>query len=312
MTAVTLLALSCDSPIATQDAGSLIVTEDAGTPIATQDAGIPTSGKDVAINFKFAVNGKPYSCSQTYTGVGNNPDAGAQVFLPSFARFYLHDVKLGGPNGADVPVSITGDGVWQLSDAGVVMISADTGGCKGDAPVHLQVLGTAPEGTYAGLKFKIGLPFAVNHLFVDNQPPPLNDPAMYWSWTNGYRFMKIEGFDAVKKSLPGGLLHLGSAGCVPDKSNNPTSCAFENLVDVAFPTFNIATNSVVLDIGTLFKDTDITVNVSGPPGCMSAPTDPECPPMLKKLGIPYADGLLEDGGVKVVQPTGGQTIFTME
>ena len=294
MTAVTLLAFSCGSPITTQDAGAL------------------SSGKDVAINFKFAVNGKPFSCSQTYTGVGNNPDAGAQVFLPSYARFYLHDVKLGGPNGADVPVAITDDGVWQLSDAGIVMISADTGACKGDAPAHLQVIGTAPEGTYAGLKFKVGLPFAANHLLNTGRPSPLDQSEMFWSWTAGYRFLKIEGFDAAKKSLPGGLLHLGSAGCVPAGSDYPTSCAFENLVDVAFPTFNTATNSVVLDIGTIFKDTDISVNVSGPPGCMSAPTDPECPAMLKKLGIPYADGLLEDGGVKVVQPTGAQTIFTME
>ncbi len=263
------------------------------------------------MKFKFAVNGQRFSCAETYTGVGSSPDAGGQVYRGSYARFYAHDVRLVDSAGTDVPVALTNDGEWQLADTGVVMIDGENGGTCAGASGNLRIVGTVPQGTYSGLKFKLGLPFNVNHLFADSQPSPLSQSAMFWSWTGGYRFLRIEGLDGSKKALAGGLLHLGSTGCTPN-TNTPTSCAFENLVDVGFPTFDVATNAVVLDIGTLFKDTNLDTNLAAAPGCMSGLTDPECPPMFKKLGLPYGDGLLEDGGVKIVQPTGSQTLFTME
>ena len=35
-------------------------------------------------------------------------------------------------------------------------------------------------------------------------------------------------------------------------------------------------------------------------------------PMFKALGLPSADGFLADGGLRIVVPAGGQTVFLKE
>ena len=291
VTAAALLAFSCGSPASTQDAGNL------------------SSGKDVTVNFKVVVGSQPFACGQTYTGIGTNPDAG--TYAPKDARFYVHDVALTDSSGAAVPVTLTQDGVWQ--NGGVALVDAEdyTGYCLtfGSTGTNLKVVGTVPEGTYAGLVFKVGVPADRNHLSVNNVPSPLNTSPMYWSWTSGYRFARIEGVDASGKGLPGGLLHLGSTSCVATDSTDPrkgASCIYENIVNVAFDSFDTSTNTVLLDLAKLFQDTDLAVNTANTAGgCMSAGSDPECVPMFRKLGLPlYQD----DGGV--VLPAGTQSVFT--
>jgi hypothetical protein len=45
---------------------------------------------------------------------------------------------------------------------------------------------------------------------------------------------------------------------------------------------------------------------------MSFLDDPDCPAMFQKLGLPYGDGFLPDGGYAVVTPTTGQAVFIKE
>lgn len=272
--------------------------------------------KNVEIGFKFAVNGKPFSCIETYYGVGNNPDAGAQVYRGSYARYYVYDVRLVNSANEEVPVMLADDGVWQLPAEKVAEISGENGGSCASIIGNLKVTGTVPKGTYSGLKLIVGLPNHLNHLFADTQPSPLNQSDMFWSWTTGYRFLRIEGKNAsAKMGLPGGLLHLGSGVCNANDSADPTkgsTCTYANTLDLSFDGFDPDVNKVVLDIGKLFQDTDLDTNRGGPAGCMSGLTDPECPAIFKKLGLPYGDGFQPDGGFTVVTPTVGQTIFTME
>ena len=292
----------------------------AAVGLLASTCGAPTSRvasalvKNVTVHFKMAVNGQALSCLGTYTGVGNNPDAGAQVYRPSLARFYVYDVRLVDSAGSDVAVTLSDDGAWQLSDAGVVMINGENGGSCAGPRGNLEVVGALPPGAYHGLKFRVGLPEHLNHLLVDALPSPLNQSAMYWSWTSGYRFLRVEGFDSKLAGLPGGLLHLGATACALNVSGDPTqgaSCTYPNSFEVAFSSFEPETNTVVFDIGTLFKDTDLAVNAGGVVGCMSALDDPECPPIFRKLGLPYGEAL-PDGGLLVVQPATGQTVFTVE
>lgn len=292
------MASSCGSPgPSSSDAG---------------DAGVP--GKDVVVNFKVVVGSEDLVCGKTYTGIGTNPNSNSYRALQT--RFYVHDVQLIDASGAGVAVTLTEDQKWQ--NAGVALIDATDIYATGSMPTcsaseevrNLKIVGTAPiGGEYVGLKFKVGVPAERNHLFVASQPSPLNLNEMFWTWTSGYRFMRIEGADSAGLALPGGLLHLGSTACVPADSSDPrkgATCTNQNVVDVAFPVFDLNSDKVVFDIAALFKDSDLAFNTTAPgsKGCMSDPRDPECPTMLKKLGLSFPLG---DGGV---EPASQQSLFT--
>jgi uncharacterized repeat protein (TIGR04052 family) len=277
-----------------------------GSSSPTPDASANT--QEVTIRFEAAVSGQAFSCAQTYSGVGSNSDPAKQVFRPKFFRFYVQDVRLVDSAGQDVPVTLKDDGVFQ-SD-GVALLNFEdgpSGTClNAQATTNTAIVGLVSPGAYSGLKFTVGVPFEKNFLLADNQLPPLNQSSMYWSWTGGYRFMRIEGVDAAGVALPGGLLHLGSVGCTPVDTTDPrkgvTSCTAGNRPEVNFAAFDANTNKVVVDIGTLFKDTDLAANTTGSStGCMSAPTDPECAPMFPKLGLAFGSNA-----------AGAQTVFTME
>lgn len=256
--------------------------------------------KQVAVSFTGLVGGDPFSCASTYAGIGANPDPAKQVLTPRDFRFYVHDVELVTTAGDAVRVDVAEDGRWQ--HAGVTLIDFEDarGTCvNGTARTNDTVLGTVPAGAYAGLRFKVGVPAALNHLYADDQPSPLNLSAMFWSWTSGYRFMRIEGATA------GAVLHLGSAGCTLVDAADPrkgSDCTHGNRVQVSFPTFDVDTNRVVLDLADLWSATDLTTNVTGTAGgCMSAPNDPDCAPVFTKLGLPFG-----------ADPGGAQTLFKVE
>lgn len=307
------LASACGSPSSGTDAGT-------GGDSAT-DGG--DALKKVEIAFKFAVNGQPFSCAETYRGIGNNAAAANQVYRPYYARYYVHAIRLVNSAGAEVPLTLADDGVWQLPSAGVVEIDGENGGTCAGASGNLKAVGTVPLGTYSGLKLTVGLPESINHLNANVQPPPLNQTDMFWVWTSGYRFLRIEGRDATGKSvLPGGLLHLGSTACetkdqpsdggAPDLSKGAT-CRYANTIELSFDGFDHAVNKVVLDVGKLFQDTDLATNRGLPAqGCMSALSDVDCPAIFQKLGLPYGDGFQPDGGYSVVVPDAGQSVFTKE
>jgi uncharacterized repeat protein (TIGR04052 family) len=64
--------------------------------------------------------------------------------------------------------------------------------------------------------FVLGLPFAENHKNPLLQASPLNIPEMFWSWRNGYKFMR---FDASASDYSDNWsLHLGSIGCQSQSS----------------------------------------------------------------------------------------------
>lgn len=281
---------------------SQAAVEPEAKPVEDQEA-----AQAVTIRFKAAVSGQAFSCTQAYANIGVNTDSAKREFRGKDLRYYVHDVRLVDGSGQDVAVTLTDDGKWQNGGVALLDFEDGTGTCQnGNEASNSSLVGEIAPGTYHGLKFTVGVPFERNHLLADNQPSPLNLSAMYWSWTGGYRFMRIEGADANGKTLAGGLLHLGSTGCTPNDSSDlrkgNASCAAPNRMEVVFASFDPEVNTVVLDIGTLFKDTDLAFNTTGSAGgCMSAPDDPECAPMFPKLGLPLGN-----------TPAGQQSIFTME
>jgi len=260
------------------------------------DAAAPDAPGPQAVTIAFAaeVGGAPFACGQSYAGIGST----AASYVGTDFRFYVHDVRLVGEDG-DVAVALDAN---EYQADGVALLDFETGGtgCQmGSTGTHTELTGTVPAGTYTGIKFKVGVPFAKNHLDVATAAAPLNIPAMYWAWSSGYKFLKIDG--AV--GMAGFNVHLGSTGCGTMGTTPPTgACANPNIMDVALTGFSPATSVIVADVARVLDGVDVTVNTAmTAPGCMSFPNDPECNTVLPKLGLAYG-----------ANPAGTQTLFAVE
>jgi uncharacterized repeat protein (TIGR04052 family) len=262
------------------------------------DASGPDAATTAQISIPFAarVNGTAFACGQSYANVGST----AATYVGIDFRFYVHDVRLITPAG-DVPVTLDVNS-FQTAD-GIALLDFETGGagCQmGTAATHTAITGSVPIGTtYTGVKLKIGVPFAKNHLDATLATAPMNVPAMYWAWSSGYKFIKADG---TVNGL-GFNLHLGSTGCGTSGSTPPTApCASPNVIDLTLPGVTAGTSVVVADVGRVLVGTDITTNtMNTPPGCMSFPGDPECNVLMPRLGLPY-------GAI----PAGAQTFLSVE
>lgn len=259
-------------------------------PVVEPDAGPIT----VSLAFAAKVGGAPFQCGQTYTGIGS----AASAYVGTDFRFYVHDVKL---VGADGDVAITMD-TNEFQADGVALLDFETGGtgCQMGSPsTHTAVTGTAPAGTYTGVKLKVGVPFAKNHLDVATAAAPLNVPALYWAWSSGYKFFKADG--TVNGN--GFNLHLGSTMCNATGTTPPTSpCANPNLMDVTLPGYTVGTSVIVADVARVLTDVDVSANTAATaPGCMSFPNDPECDTVFPKLGLAYG-----------ANAAAAQTLFSVE
>ena len=279
--------------------GSLAACGDNLDPADQPDAQVqPDAAGPQAVTLQFAakIGGTAFTCGQMYTGIGST----AAAYVASDFRFYVHDVRLVGAAGS-VPVTLDVN-EWQNA-AGVALLDFEDGtaNCQmGSAPTHTALTGMAPAGTYTGIEFKIGVPFAHNHLDAATATAPLNIPAMYWAWSSGYKFAKLDGVVGGQ----GFNLHLGSTGCTaPSPMAPPTApCTNPNVMTIALAGFTPGTSILVADPKPVLADVDVTTNSAGTaPGCMSFPGDPECTTVLPHLGLAYGTA-----------PAGTQVLFAVE
>lgn len=261
------------------------------------DAAIDAGPLAVSIPFAAAIRGTAFSCGASITGVGTM----ASTYVASDFRFFVHDVALipaGG--GTPVPVTLTVNEHQSADGLALLDFENATGPCQmGTAATYTTVVGTAPAGTYLGLRFKLGVPFAKNHLDPAGAPAPLGEPGMLWAWQSGYKFLKTDG----QVGALGFNLHVGSTGCPGNAPTQPPTgpCTNPNVVDVVLPAFALGTSTVVADTGPVLAGVDVSVNTAmTAPGCMSFPDDPECTTIFPKLGLPF-------GAI----PAGTQVLFTV-
>ncbi len=235
----------------------------------------------VAVNLNFAgqVNGEDFSCGQTYMNVGTTQ----AELTPSDFRLYVHDVRLLTEDGTEVPVTLDQDGIWQADDLAMLDFEDKGGPCLNGTPETRSVIaGMAPEGTYTGVRFMLGVPFEANHQDNALAPSPLNLSAMFWNWQGGYKFLRM---DSATSGTDDFRIHLGSTGC-NGEANNITDCDAPNRPEITLEGFDPLTETIKVDLGSVLAESDIEVNTADtPPGCMSAPADPECGPILQRLGI---------------------------
>src|SRR5687768_8849542 len=90
-----------------------------------------TTARSMPVELKFAahVGQEPASCATTYSQIGTSQ---AAMFLQDF-RIYVSAVRLIAKDGAEVPVALTVDDVWQNEQVALLDFENGGGNCNGNA-----------------------------------------------------------------------------------------------------------------------------------------------------------------------------------
>lgn len=283
----------------------------------------PPPGQDVEIRFDARFGAVAVACGQAQTGVGTG---GLPIEIGD-ARFFISNLRLIDAQGVEVPIELKQDSPWQHGNVVLLDFEDATGACSeiGTAETNRSAWGTVPAGEYRGLAFTMGVPFELNHLDNTTAPAPLNVNAMYWSWSSGFVFSRVDylvaggdeadagegasepasmagaGGDAASALEPrpniAYFAHVGSTGCHSPALTVPPAepCARPNQVHVRFDAFDPSHDLVVVDLAGMVAGIDVGVSVPRPPGCMSGANDPDCGALFANLGLDIATGDCVDG-----------------
>lgn len=291
---------------------------DAGTtPPVDARAPSPDAGpQDVELRFEAKVGARAFSCAETYE-LGTSSTAAVIRDL----RAYVHQVELVDATGARVPVALTADGLWQTDRVALLDFENGQDNCRnGTKETNLVLRGRVRPGDYRGISFRVGVPKDLNHVDPSVASSPLTLSTMHWTWNAGYLFARIDAErvmdgdagmgdggmhdmgdggmgmgDGGMSHGPAGvfLMHLGSTGCSGEAASGETvQCARENLGGVELTGFDPLRTPIVVDLAALFAESDLAAeDRGGSPGCMSSPDDPECAPLLPRVGADAAGSL---------------------
>ncbi|MBP9105785.1 MAG: metallo-mystery pair system four-Cys motif protein [Gemmatimonadaceae bacterium] len=259
-------------------------------PVGAAHAQLSAS-QPVALRFRATVDNQPFACGQSYSGIGTTKGT---ISVTDF-RFYVHDVRLVDTSGREVAVQLDSDGLWQSNGVALLDFEDGSGPCSnGNAELRDVVVGSAPAGSYTGVRFTVGVPFDLNHRDLTQQPSPLSLSRLFWAWNSGYKFMRIDMKSGPTQSW---VLHLGSTECLPTgtPSTIPTKCAWGNRPEIAFASFDLSRDVVNLDLAAMLRTANVSVNQPKTAmGCMSGQADSDCAPVFAALGLPF--GTTKGGG----------------
>jgi len=262
--------------------------------------GCGNSGDPYSVEFSPLVNGSAFDCATQVTGLGTTS---ASSWVTHY-RMFVHDVALIDATGTEVALSLD-DSEWQSE--GVALLDFDGGGgacTNANDAVNDSILGTVPAGTeVAGLAFTVGVPEILNHIDATTAEPPFNDTGMWWTWSGGYKWTRID-FES-DEGAPF-YFHHGATGC----DGSPTQgfeCAYPNVTRIQLDSFDPSTQTVGMDLGALFSGNDFEAPVDFAAGdvvkgCMAFGGDPECQPIFNSMGINFEDAT----------PGPAQTVFTAQ
>lgn len=248
---------------------------------ARPDADAPPPAKDgkklYAVRFDIRAGGAPFRCG-SHASVGTQ---GTRI-EPVDLRFFVHDVALIRAKGERVPLELYQDERWQRENVALLDFVDDTGMCEtGDTATRDVVYGYADEhDDYTSVAFDLGVPADKNHLDAARAPAPYNASGLWWSWSLGYKYTRI---DVSSVEQPIWFFHLGAAGCsgtVADGFN----CDARHIPHIELPDYNPSTSIVVYDLDEFYAKSDLTQG-DDTPGCMSFKGDSQCQPLFDTLGI---------------------------
>ncbi|HEY0615844.1 MAG TPA: MbnP family copper-binding protein [Candidatus Elarobacter sp.] len=238
--------------------------------------GAAPASQHVSIRFAAAAGDAPVACATPLAGLGSR----ASTILAEDVRFYVSEVRLVAADGRETPVALDEDRAWQSHGVALLSWCAD-----GRTDVHETITGTVPSGDYRGVRFTLGVPDPLNHADATLADAPLNVTGMFWSWQDGYKFLRL---DMRIAAGPGArpttwLVHLGSTACA--NANGTTRCARANRPAVALDRFDWTRNVVVADLRALLASTDVSSHrPDAPMGCMMGDED-DCGGVSAALGL---------------------------
>ncbi|MBE8399797.1 MbnP family copper-binding protein [Leptospira borgpetersenii] len=252
-------------------------------------------GNNQGIQFSAYAGTQKLECGATLKGhasvletvpfVPNAHIAESTTFQLHDFRLFVHGISLIQNSGEEIPLSLNQDGKFQSGDIALLDFENKTGKCNGTSETNHLVSAFITPGAYKGIKFIVGLPENKNHLDADNQLPPLNNSGMYWSWTSGYKFLKLdfETAETLEASI-----HIGSANCVGTGSSS--SCARANRIPVTLTPddgFNPSTQEIKINVQALLQGIDLQTNANAAM-CMSGivgATSIGCPIIFANIGL---------------------------
>jgi uncharacterized repeat protein (TIGR04052 family) len=233
----------------------------------------PAPAQHVTLRFAATAGEVPVACEARISGIGSR----AATIVPEDLRFYVSDVRLVAADGAETTLALDDDHAWQSQGVALLSWCAD-----GRADLHDSVSGTVPPGDYRGVRFSLGIPDRLNHADATIAQAPLNVTGMFWSWRDGYKFLRLEmrTFDANGARPSTWLVHLGSTACTSD-AGGATRCARANRPAIALKDFDWRKNVIVADVQRLLASTDLASRGSG---CMMDSRE-ACAGVLSTLGL---------------------------
>lgn len=264
-----------------------------GEPENEGGSGAAESGNDVAvtIRFKAMVGDEALACGTSYAMQG---DPATEV-TPQDFRLFIQDLALIKEDGTRVPIKNAVRAPWQSETVALLDFEDATGNCAGTPETNDEITGTVPKGTYKGLSFANGVPEALNHSDPTHQADPLKSSAsLSWSWLSGFRFAKVELVKTDPESFGEGVFHPGSQACSGNPSAGNVMCSKPNRNEVLIDSFDADKDSVLIDVGALFKSTDMNMDSACHSGEKAV-----CEAMFDAWGINFADG----------KPKTGQSVF---
>lgn len=215
----------------------------------------------LALQLQF--NGKPLDCQSDIT----HADSRWRI---QQLQFYLSDFAVDGR-----PLPLQADGVYQqakLALAGTV--------CDGKDNWQLRFNQPIPQGN---LRFVLGVPAQLNHQDPLMAQPPLNQSELFWSWQQGYKYLRLDLLAAAPDAAAstGWSLHLGATGC---RSASPlrapaSPCQAANLATVSL--VYTPGQKLVLDLAPLLQGVAPTADNH----CMADPNRKSCQLLLPRLGL---------------------------
>lgn len=283
-----MLAAACavdhdDDPRATMQEQT---KPDAGKPDAAQpDAAKPDAAKlslrepePVEIRFRPHIFERAFACGETYEEIG----AKKSRVQPADLRFYVQDLALIDANGKTVPVQIDQRDPWQTPQVALIDFQDDRGVCSGTPETNDRITGLAPPGDYRGVVFSNGVPEQLNHEDPLKHPAPLQVSDLSWGWLTGFRFFVAELRHSDGMGV--GMLHIGSTAC--GGTLGRSTCANPNRNRVELKDFDPRRDEIVVDLGELFAETDVTMGSQ----CHGSSVQLACAALFERLGVDMASG----------------------
>lgn len=232
------------------------------------------------IRFEAMVGPREFHCGSAYSGVGRS----RATVTPEYFRFYVSQVKLIDASGKRVPLILQQDGVWQQRDVAFLSFEDPGSDCANGSPQQREeIAGSAPPGNYTGIEFTLGVPDDLDHADATIAQSPLNLSDMFWSWQDGYKFLRFDARIESGGQSSAYIFHLGSTGCT--MADRLAHCDSPNRSTVILTGFDPDKNIVVADVSSMFRDADLS-DLARKGGCMSGAAD-ACQPVMRDLGVAF-------------------------